>query len=146
MPTNTVLSKLLGSGDCAISTTPGRLRLILASQRAGSEALQLDSSTLNDLRIYTKARICYALGASKVAGAVSQTNVYDYRGDDRPGHGHFGVPVSSVEIRLANKDDGLVGGNTPRGQIVASGPSVVGGEARLGVEGVFREDCTLAYA
>ncbi|CAD0099974.1 unnamed protein product [Aureobasidium mustum] len=146
MPGEDLLYKMVAPKGSAIGTSPGKLRLILASERAGTGATTLSSTALRDLRIITRSRICYALTASSVAGAVAQTNIYDYRHDDRPGHSHFGAPLSSVEIKLVDKDDSKVDGSTPSGEIVVSGPAVVGGESNLGVRGVFREDCTLGYA
>ena len=144
MPSSTLVSNLFGA-QSSMSATPGKLRLILVSERANTDAPKLSSAMLCDLRVFTRARICYALTASRVAGAVAQTNLYDYR-MDTSGHSHFGVPVSSVEVKLANRNDKEVDENAPRGEIVVAGPSVAGGEAKLGVQGTFREDCTLAYA
>ncbi|KAG9616276.1 acetyl-CoA synthetase-like protein, partial [Aureobasidium melanogenum] len=146
MPGEDLLYKMVAPKGSAIGTSPGKLRLIFASERAGTGAASLNSAALRDLRIITRSRICYALTAPSVAGAVAQTNIYDYRHDDRPGHSHFGAPLSSVEIKLVDKDDSKVDGSTPSGEIVVSGPAVVGGESNLGIRGVFREDCTLAYA
>ncbi|KAG9858674.1 acetyl-CoA synthetase-like protein, partial [Aureobasidium melanogenum] len=146
MPGEDLLYKMVAPKGSAIGTSPGKLRLIFASERAGTGAATLSSAALRDLRIITRSRICYALTAPSVAGAVAQTNIYDYRHDDRPGHSHFGAPLSSVEIKLVDKDDSKVDGSTPSGEIVVSGPAVVGGESNLGVRGVFREDCTLGYA
>ncbi|KAG9564057.1 acetyl-CoA synthetase-like protein, partial [Aureobasidium melanogenum] len=146
MPGEDLLYKMVAPKGSAIGTSPGKLRVIFASERAGTGAATLSSAALRDLRIITRSRICYALTAPSVAGAVAQTNIYDYRHDDRPGHSHFGAPLSSVEIKLVDKDDSKVDGSTPSGEIVVSGPAVVGGESNLGVRGVFREDCTLGYA
>lgn len=165
MPGESLLYRLVAPKSSAIGTAPGKLRLILASERAGTAAEPLSSAALRDLRIVTRSRICYALTAPSVAGAVAQSNIYDYRHSDRPGHGHFGAPLSSVEIKLVDKDDTKVDGSTPSGevsfllnphlcttdtdnflQIVVSGPAVAGDESNLGVRGIFREDCTLGYA
>ena len=146
MPTDTFIFKLLGPHVGAMGSPPGRLRLILASERVAGGSSPLTSTMLSDLRIFTRARICYALTTAKVAGAVAQSNLYDYRRDDRPGHSHFGVPLSSVEIKLVSSKDDEVDGNTPKGEIVALGPAVAGGQGKLGVRGTFRDDCTLAYA
>lgn len=146
MPGEELLYRAFAPKSVAIGTSPGKLRLILASERAGTGAESLSSAALRDLRIITRSRICYALTASSVAGAVAQSNIYDYRHVDRPGHSHFGAPLSSVEVKLVDKDDSKVDGNTPSGEIVVSGPAVVGGESNLGVRGIFREDCTLGYA
>lgn len=57
---------------------------------------------LSDLRVFTGARVVYALAAARVAGAVSQTAFYDYR-TEASGKGHFGAPPTSVEIFLKDK-------------------------------------------
>lgn len=145
MTRSTFLSRTFSPELASTGTKPGKLRLILVSERNGTEAPVLTSRMLNDLRIYTNSRICYALTVSRVAGAVAQTSLYDYRADDGRGYGHFGVPVSSVEIKLINKDDNKVAGNTPTGELAAIGPSVVDGQARLGFDCRIREDSTLAY-
>ncbi|KAK3117217.1 hypothetical protein LTR53_001644 [Teratosphaeriaceae sp. CCFEE 6253] len=141
MPTDGLLFKLLAPS--ATSTKPGKLRLILTSERLGAGSPPLSSNMLSDLRIFTRARICYALTAARVAGAVAQSNVFDYRRDAGPGRSHFGSPLSSVEIKLLSQDDGKVDGALPEGEVVVSGPAVSGGEARLGVSGRMREDGTL---
>ncbi|KAH0343861.1 acetyl-CoA synthetase-like protein, partial [Aureobasidium melanogenum] len=146
MPGEDLLYRMVAPKGNTLGTSAGKLRLIFASERAGTGAATLSSAALRDLRIITRSRICYALTAPSVAGAVAQTNIYDYRHDDRPGHSHFGAPLSSVEIKLVDKDDNKVDGTTPSGEIVVSGPAVVGGESKLGVKGIFHEDCTLGYA
>lgn len=142
MPTDGLLFKLLApSGG-----KPGQLRLILTSERVGAGSPTLTSTMLSDLRIFTRARIVYALTAAPVCGAISQSNVFDYRREDGQGFAHFGVPVSSVEVKLrAKEEEGTLGGDRPEGEVVVFGPAVAGGkEARLGVKGRFREDGTLA--
>ncbi|PSK36594.1 hypothetical protein B9Z65_1777 [Elsinoe australis] len=146
MPTDTLLFKLLGPGSGGSGAAPGKLRLIFVAERTGTDAPALSSTMLSDLRIFTKARICYALTAPEVAGAVAQTNMYDYRMDTSPGHSHFGVPLASCEVKLVSAKDSDVDGSTPKGEIVVTGPSVTCGEAKLGVQGRIKEDCTLAYA
>lgn len=99
MPLATVFSRLFDNLRPIIGTTPGKLRLIFTSAQVGSDTTPLSSETLSDLRIYLGARIIYALTAPKVAGAVTQTGIYDYRVDDgTEKYSHFGVPVTSVEI------------------------------------------------
>jgi hypothetical protein len=102
LPTDTFLTRLNAPSRATIGTTPGKLRLVFVSERAGLNTPPLSSEDLSDLRIYTKARIVYALTAAKVAGAIAQTNVYDYRRGLAPSnkHSHFGVPLSSLEIKL----------------------------------------------
>lgn len=119
MPGEDLLVRLFAPKGSAIGTSPGKVRLIFSSERVGTDSgfEALSSTTLSDLRIATRSRICYALTAASVAGAVAQTNVYDYRHNDRPGHSHFGAPLSSVEIKLVDKDDSKVDGSTPSGEV-----------------------------
>jgi hypothetical protein len=99
MPAATVSSRLFDSLRPVIGTTPGKLRLVFTSAQAGSDSTPLSAETLSDLRIYLGARIIYALTAPKVAGAVTQTGIYDYRVDDgSEKYSHFGAPVTGVEI------------------------------------------------
>ncbi|KAK4888434.1 hypothetical protein LTR27_012657 [Elasticomyces elasticus] len=145
MPTDGWLFKFLAPS--AHTTKPGKLRLILTFDRVGAGSPALSSTMLSDLRIFTRARICYALTAAPVAGAVAQLNVFDYRRDDGMQHSHFGSPVSCVEVKVVGKEgDGKVSAAQPEGEIVVSGPGVSGGkEVRLGVRGTVREDGCLGY-
>ncbi|KAI9847906.1 MAG: hypothetical protein M1837_001423 [Sclerophora amabilis] len=130
----------------AVGNTPGKLRLIYVSERASTKASPLSSARLSDIRIFTGARVIYALTAPKVAGAVAQTNLFDYR-REKSDSSHFGVPLSSLEIKLVDTETHkTVEDQAPQGEIVVKGPAVVGGEAALGVLGTFRDDHTLAYA
>ncbi|KAK8038075.1 hypothetical protein PG994_014842 [Apiospora phragmitis] len=148
MPVASFLSQFNDSIRPEIGTTPGKLRLLYVAEGVNADTPALKESTLSDLRVFTGARVIYALTAAKVAGSVTQTQFHDYRvsGD---GPSHFGPPVSSVEILLKDNgshktsEDGL----TIEGQIVARGPAVAGPEgiADLGVLGRIREDNTLSY-
>jgi hypothetical protein len=130
MPTDGILFSLLAPKSD--STEPGKLRLILTSDRLGAGSPPLTSTMLSDLRLFTRSRIIYALTTAKVAGAVAQTNVFDYRRDNGLGHGHFGVPLSCVEVKLSNpKDEAVLSSAAPRGQLIVTGPAVVGGEVKL---------------
>jgi len=100
----------------------------------------LSSTMLSDLRLYTRARICYALTAASIAGAIAQSNVFDYRIE---AGSHFGAPLSSVEIKLMNSNESELEGARPRGRLVVTGPAVSGGEVNLGVSGSIVEDGTL---
>ena len=101
MPLATVFSKAFDHLRPIIGTTPGKLRLVFVSEQIGAQAATLSLETLSDLRIYTGARITYALTAAPVAGAVTQTSVYDYRVDEAANTpSHFGAPVTSVEVFL----------------------------------------------
>jgi hypothetical protein len=86
----------------AIGTTPGKLRILYVADRAGADTPALSPQVLSDLRVFTGAKVVYALAAPRVAGAVSQTALYDYRVDE-DNKSHFGAPLSSVEIFLKDK-------------------------------------------
>jgi hypothetical protein len=104
MPTQNILNQVTNFGPPA-EPSLNKLRLLFVSHRAdGKEEKKLTSEQLTGLRIFTGARVIYALTAAKVAGAVSQTNVYDYRRSDGPNH--FGAPLSSVEITLTGHEEG----------------------------------------
>lgn len=139
-------SSLLAPARAAIGSTPGKLRLVFTSERAGLNTPPLSSKDLSDLRVYTQARIVYALTAAKVAGAVAQTNMYDYRlGAPSTKHSHFGVPLSSLEIKVKDTPTLKTTEEQSIGELVVTGSSVAGGEASLGFNATFREDHTLAY-
>ncbi|CAK4030973.1 AMP-extracellular domain-containing [Lecanosticta acicola] len=145
MPTDGILFKLLAPSSA--NTQPGKLRLILTSERLGAGSPALSSTMLSDLRIFTRSRIIYALTTAKVAGAVAQTNVFDYRRDDGTEHSHFGIPLSSVEVKLLSSgNDEAVAAQEPKGALWVGGPAVSGSEVKLPVQGRIREDCTLAFA
>ncbi|KAK6834571.1 hypothetical protein PG987_009265 [Apiospora arundinis] len=148
MPVASFLSSFNDSIRPQVGTTPGKLRLVYVAEGVNAGAPALKEQTISDLRIFTGARVIYALTAAKVAGSVTQTQFHDYRvsGD---GPSHFGPPVSSVEVLLKDSashrtsEDGL----TIEGEIVARGPAVAGpqGITDLGVLGRIREDNTLSY-
>ncbi|KAG0646444.1 hypothetical protein D0Z07_7553 [Hyphodiscus hymeniophilus] len=145
MPLATIFSRLFDNLRPIIGTMPGKLRLIFTSSQAGSDSTPLSTETLQDLRIYLGARIIYALTAPKVAGAVTQTSIYDYRGDTGTEKcSHFGVPVTSVEIFCRDTKEQKTTDEAPAGEIIARGPAVVGGEASIGVVGKIQADHTLA--
>jgi hypothetical protein len=139
LPTDTFLSRLNAPSRASVGTTPGKLRLLFVSERAGLNTPPLSSEDLSDLRIYTKARVVYALTAAKVAGAVAQTNVYDYRRGlaSSNKHSHFGVPLSSLEIKLKDTAQHRTTDDQSAGELMVTGSSVAGGEASLGINGEF---------
>lgn len=99
MPLTTVFSRAFDHLRPIIGTTPGKLRLVFVSEQIGAQSATLSLEKLSDLRIYTGARIIYALTAAPVAGAITQTSLYDYRVDEAAHTpSHFGAPVTSVEI------------------------------------------------
>ncbi|KAK6434932.1 hypothetical protein LTR95_008882 [Oleoguttula sp. CCFEE 5521] len=132
MPVDTYLWKFLAPS--ASNTAPGKLRLILTSSLlAGTGKLEtpvLTSTMLSDLRIFTRSRIVYALTSPRVAGMIAASNVFDYRRTDGEGAAKMGSPAGCLEIKLANASDEAVGQTEPTGELVVTGPSVVGGEYR----------------
>lgn len=137
LPTDSFITKLNAPTRASVGTTPGKLRLLFTSERAGLNTPPLSSDDLSDLRIYTKARVIYALTAPKVAGAVAQTNIYDYRRGLTPSnkHSHFGIPLSCLELKLRNTPSLKITDEDLAGEIVVSGASVAGGEVALGING-----------
>ncbi|OCK84455.1 acetyl-CoA synthetase-like protein [Lepidopterella palustris CBS 459.81] len=146
-PTETFFNRLNAPIRASIGTTPGKLRLLFVSERSGANTPPLSSTDLSDLRVYTGARVVYALTAAKVAGAVAQTNMYDYRIGVGPQnkHSHFGVPLSCLEVKLVDTPSHKTTDDQTLGEVVVRGPSVAGGEVSLGITGMFRDDHTLAY-
>lgn len=139
------LSGFASGANPVIGTKPGKLRLVFVAERAGGDSPLLSANVLSDLRIFSGAKFVYALTAAKVAGAITQTAMYDYRLCDDV-ETHFGSPLTSVEIKL--KDSGVhqTTDDKIQGEIVVKGPSVAGGQANIGVAGQIRYDNTLAYA
>lgn len=144
LPTDTFLTRLNAPTRANIGTTPGKLRLLFISERAGLNTPPLTSEDLSDLRIYTKARVIYALTAAKVAGAVAQTNIYDYRrGATASGkHSHFGVPLSCLEVKLTDTASHKTTDEQCVGEVVVTGASVAGGETAIGVNGRSIQNCS----
>ncbi|KAL2269732.1 hypothetical protein VTJ83DRAFT_1916 [Remersonia thermophila] len=123
-----------------------------ARRRPGGRP-RLSTAALADLRVLTGARIVYALAAARVAGAVAQTGLYDYRlvgedadrlEDDAGSGSHFGPPLTSTEVLFRDKDGVRSDETGSRGEIIVRGPCVAGGEAALGVLGRMRKDNTIA--
>lgn len=145
MPIATMFSKAFDSIRPIIGTSPGKLRLIFVANQIGGDSTPLSAETLSDLRIYTGSRIIYALTSSRVAGAVTQTGVYDYRvGTGTEEHSHFGAPVTSLEVFFQDTEQYKTTDKSSAGEIWVQGPAVVGGKMSLGVSGRINEDHTLA--
>jgi hypothetical protein len=105
-------------GTTTTTTTPNKkkLRLIVTAERVGADTPKLSSAVLSDLRALTGARIMYALTAAKVAGAVTQTNFYDYRVfDDKCSH--FGPPLTSTEVLFRDTEQYKTSDNISQGEV-----------------------------
>ncbi|EGC47090.1 conserved hypothetical protein [Histoplasma capsulatum var. duboisii H88] len=146
MPRQNILTKLANLGPTA-ELSLENLRLIFISYRIDANPeCQLTFEQLTDLRVFTGARVIYALTAPTVVGAVSQTNAFDYR--SFPGHSHFGAPLSNVEIKLIHdkEEDASKHGRLADGKIFVTGPATVGGKSLLEARGYFNDDCTLSLS
>lgn len=117
MPMASTISSLNDSLRPSIGATPGKLRMIFIADEAGGKQHPINTTILNDLRVFSGARIIYALTAPKVAGAVSQTGFYDYRVGSKISDAHFGAPVTSVEIMLKDKKDYKTTDDLPLGEV-----------------------------
>ncbi|KAI1376457.1 hypothetical protein F4677DRAFT_418590 [Hypoxylon crocopeplum] len=148
MPAASFLASYNDSLRPAVGTpAPGKLRLLYVADPIGTGAPRLSEQTLSDLRVFTGARVIYALAAPRVAGAVSQTQFHDYRVQDGGDAAHhFGPPLSATEVLLKDFGNYKITDDSYTGEIVVRGPAVAGGEAALGVVGTVRVDNTLAYA
>ena len=125
-----------------LATSLLKLRLLMVYSRPeSSSSPRLSSSDLMDVRSGLGVRVGYALSTKNVAGAVSQTNILDYRSS--PGSAHFGPPLSSVEVLLTGEEEEMAK-DQPQGKVVVKGPAVVGGETRLNLTGRFGDDNTLS--
>ncbi|KAK2811499.1 hypothetical protein FQN50_002122 [Emmonsiellopsis sp. PD_5] len=142
MPSQNILTQLANLGPTA-ELSLKKLRLLFIAHRIDADPdKQLRSDQLTDLRVFTGARVVYALTAPTVVGAVTQTNAFDYR--THAGKSHFGAPLSSLEIKLIHdKDDGGADGHG-EGKIQVAGPAVVGGKSLLDHRAIIRDDFTLA--
>ncbi|KAL9073054.1 MAG: hypothetical protein Q9157_004879 [Trypethelium eluteriae] len=143
LPTSSFLTRLAAPQSPAIGTTPGKLRILFVAARTFSDAAPLSSSELSDLRVFTGARVIYALTTARVFGAVTQTHLYDYRRDAGPGHAQSGTPLASLEVKVKDTATHKTTDEEIEGEIVVTGPSVQSGEANLGMVGRFRDDNTL---
>ena len=157
MPSQNVFSQLASIGPTA-ELSLDKLRLLCISHRFDAPSdVRLSSEQLTDFRIFTGARIAYALTGPGIAGAITQTSIFDYRRFNGPSH--FGAPLSSAEVTLTDfpEDAGLekaVEGKVrehPKScpspahcfQITAAGPSVVDGRTTLSAQARFRSDNAL---
>jgi acyl-CoA synthetase (AMP-forming)/AMP-acid ligase II len=146
MPVASFLSQYNNSLRPEVGITAGKLRILYVADSAGSDTPRLSENVLSDLRIFTGARVIYALTAAKVAGAVAQTQFHDYRTHGDGTSSHFGPPLSSTEILFKDSGSYKVTDTSYKGEIVVRGPAVSGNEAALGIIGMMRDDNCVAYA
>lgn len=157
MPSQNIFSQVANIGP-TVDLSLDKLRLLCISHRfdAGKE-VSLSSEQLTDLRVFTGARVVYALTGPGIAGAITQSNIFDYRRFSGPSH--FGSPLSSLEVLLTDFPEGAVNEKDIVGkvsqpscntdlfahcsQITAVGPAVVGGRITLPAQGRFRQDNAL---
>ena len=124
------------------------IRLIYTYEQAGTKQALLTAAQLSNMRLYTGARIIYALTDAHVAGAICQTNMLDYQshGLELDRSSHFGPPLSCVEVRLKATTGQEMDDDKPVGKLVVAGPAVVGGETTVDEVMMMTDHITLAYA
>ena len=122
-----------------LTNTP---RLIYTYDKAGSSMTKLDPEELFKLKVYSGARTIYAFTDYQVAGAISQTNMLDYQNTSAD----FGPPLSCVEIKLRDAADGKNSDDKALGELVVSGPAVVGREKVVNQIMTMTDRNTLARA
>lgn len=124
MPSRGIFSQIANIGPTA-ELSLNRLRLLCISHRFDtSSEVRLSLEQLTDLRIFTGARVVYALTGPGVAGAITQTNVFDYRRFSKASRAsHFGPPLSSVEVILTGSPEGAGGDKVVEGQVRFHRPS-----------------------
>ena len=129
------------------STALKIVRAIYTYSQSSDETDTLTPSQLDNIRIFTGARVIYAHTASKVAGAVCQTNLLDYHNNGIKGDSpsHLGVPLSCVEIKLKAEAGQEIDDNKPTGKLFVSGPAVIGGEMIVDEVLTMTETNTFAY-
>lgn len=122
-------------------------RLVYIFYDASAEDPPLGSDELFYLRVLTGSRLIYSLVDPKVAGAIAQTNVYDYqmREGRSSKHAHFGPPLSSVEVKLKEPDKESEE-DMPIGWLVVEGPAVVGGTTKVDQMMTITDSNTLCYS
>lgn len=122
-------------------------RLVYVAESTSNDDVPLSSNEIFDLRLLTGSRIIHALTNAKVAGAIAQTNLYDYqiRGAGVSKYSHFGPPLSSVEVKFKETDN-RSDANGAIGKLVVSGPAVVGEEITIDRVLTITESNTLCYA
>lgn len=121
-------------------------RLIYTFESSENLADPLTLAELGDLRLLTGARTAYAFTDARVAGAIAQTSIYDYRRSEDAKQAAFGGPLSSVEFKLVDENGHKNSDEKALGKLVVTGPAVVGGETKVDRFMTMTDFNTLAYA
>lgn len=90
-----------------------KLRVLLVAQ-PDTDSRKVNSSVLAEMRVALATRTAYALTSSAVAGAVTQTNILDYR--DKGNKVNVGAPVTSLELFVTGDDQDL-DQDIPKGKV-----------------------------
>lgn len=125
-----------------------KLRLIYTFQNSNTNNAPLTMMDFSDLRIFTGARLVNAYTHSHVAGAISQTNMLDYQHHGlKPGvFANFGPPLSCVEFKIKESPERTLEDDMPTGNLLVTGPAVVGGEILVDRLLLITQSNTLASA
>jgi hypothetical protein len=93
------------------------VRAMFVAQDVGAlttKGAALDGKALDELRVELGVRIGYALTDGRVAGAVAQTNIADFR--NKKGLVCVGPPLGSVEVFLKG-DEAAMKGSLAEGKV-----------------------------
>ena len=113
MPGPNALTKVVATRQPSFA----KLRLVAINHDAvQSKQEPLAATIIEDLRMLLGARVAHALTSTQVAGAICQTNIFDYRDQGSAGTHRFGPPLSSVEIKLI-QEKGEVDDEKPAGHV-----------------------------
>ena len=135
-----------------IPSGPLSARLIFTTQSTNLNR-SLTADQLSQLRVVTGSRIVHALTNPRVAGAVTQTHVYDYRTQgttppDGDQSSDFGPPLSCLDIKLLETKQYRWDRNGRQaGHLSVEGPAVPNGTVKIKEPALMAitEQNTLAY-
>ena len=129
-----------------LSGEPPRPRLIYTFESSENKDDPLTLAELGDMRLLTGARSAYAFTDARVAGAIAQTSIYDYRRGKEAEQAAFGGPLSCVDFKLVDDNGHKNSDEKAVGKLVVTGPAVVGGETVVDRIMTMTDFNTLAYA
>lgn len=142
-------ARTLAAGSMPKAKVSGSPRLIFVYEPSIKSSAPLTSAQMFDLKVIIGARVAYAFTAQNVAGAICQTNVYDYGHSAEHGNrpSHFGPPVSCIELKLIDSPDRKVTDeSSSAGWLVVEGPAVADGRTIVKFPMMMTEKNTLSYA